>query len=172
MTTKITPTRLRSIGELGALLRSRRKLAGFSTLVAGAEAFSVGKRFLSEVERGKESAEIGKVLRVLHGLGLDLAVIDRTVETRVAETNGQNLRSQALGMDFPYDWSNPSIGEHAFIDAVLRKARFMDVLRLVHHFGLEPVESHARAHLATHPSQPRLTQILDRIRTALARHTA
>jgi hypothetical protein len=34
-------------------------------------------RFLSELERGKETAEIGKVLRVLERLGLELVVVPR-----------------------------------------------------------------------------------------------
>lgn len=34
----------------------------------------VGPRFLSEVENGKESAQIGKVLHVLWRLGLDVSI--------------------------------------------------------------------------------------------------
>jgi transcriptional regulator with XRE-family HTH domain len=37
----------------------------------------VGPRFLSEVENGKASAEIGKVLQVLHRLGLELSIQPR-----------------------------------------------------------------------------------------------
>jgi transcriptional regulator with XRE-family HTH domain len=37
----------------------------------------VGPRFLSEVENGKESAEIGKVLQVLRRLGLDVSITPR-----------------------------------------------------------------------------------------------
>lgn len=59
--------------DLGRLIRARRKalrvdqadLAGF----AGA-----GVRFLSELERGKATARIGKVLAVLDALGLEIAV--------------------------------------------------------------------------------------------------
>jgi hypothetical protein len=34
----------------------------------------IGYRYLSELERGKESAEIGKALRVMRYLGLQIAV--------------------------------------------------------------------------------------------------
>ena len=37
----------------------------------------VGERFLSELERGKQSAELGKVLQVLRRLGLRLALCDQ-----------------------------------------------------------------------------------------------
>lgn len=62
--------------ELGALLRRRRKEAG--VLQADAAALSnVGTRFLSELERGKPTAELGKVLLVLARLGLELYVVPR-----------------------------------------------------------------------------------------------
>ena len=64
---------VRTAADLGRLIRARRKalqvdqadLAGF----AGA-----GVRFLSELERGKTTAHIGKVLAVLDALGLEIAV--------------------------------------------------------------------------------------------------
>ncbi len=37
----------------------------------------VGERFLSELERGKQSAELGKVLQVLRRLGLRLVLCDQ-----------------------------------------------------------------------------------------------
>jgi HTH-type transcriptional regulator / antitoxin HipB len=68
--------KVRSVKELGALVRQRRKDAG--VLQADAAAFAgVGARFLSELERGKETAEIGKVLQVLDRLGLELLVVPR-----------------------------------------------------------------------------------------------
>jgi len=169
--TESIPIKLHSVRELGDLLRSKRKQAGYPTLTAGAEACSVGKRFLSELERGKVSAEIGKILDVLHGLGLNLAVIDSPMETTSPELN-QTSRSHKLGLDFPYDWSNPAMSEESFIDAVLKKARFLDVLRLVRHFGMERIETQAGHHLTDHPNWPRLKQILERIRAAKIRAAA
>ncbi len=55
--------------ELGALVRARRKAEGFTQSRAAALC-GVGPRFLSELERGKPTAELGKVLRVLRGFGI------------------------------------------------------------------------------------------------------
>lgn len=62
--------------QLGVLVRRRRKdldltqaeLAGLSGL---------GERFVSEVERGKETAELGKVLRLLDRLGLSVVLVTK-----------------------------------------------------------------------------------------------
>jgi y4mF family transcriptional regulator len=61
---------------LGRLIRQRRKADGL-TQAEAAGLCGVGARFLSEVERGKVTAEIGKVLRVVRGLGLELSVTPR-----------------------------------------------------------------------------------------------
>jgi transcriptional regulator with XRE-family HTH domain len=43
--------------------------------------------------------------------------------------------SEKLGLDFPYDWSNPAISDVALIGKVLAKARFMDVSKTFAHYG-------------------------------------
>ena len=48
--------------------------------------------------------------------------------------------SQKLGLDFPYDWSNPAISDTALIGKVLDRARFMDVSKTFAHYGHERVE--------------------------------
>ena len=65
-----------SAAAIGRLVRQRRK-AGRLTQAEAAALCGVGTRFLSELERGKATAELGKVLRVLRGLGLELAVTPR-----------------------------------------------------------------------------------------------
>lgn len=68
--------KIASVAQLGQAIRHRRKAAG--VLQADAAALSgVGTRFLSELERGKETAEVGKVLQILARLGLDLWVLPR-----------------------------------------------------------------------------------------------
>jgi y4mF family transcriptional regulator len=57
--------------ELGELLRKKRK-AQKLTQGQVAEYCGVSVKFISEVERGKETAEIGKVLYLLNTLGIDL----------------------------------------------------------------------------------------------------
>lgn len=64
---------IRSTAELGRVLRAERKALG---LTQGdlAAACGVSLRFLSELERGRESAGVGRVLRVLEMLGLEVVV--------------------------------------------------------------------------------------------------
>lgn len=63
--------------ELGGLVRRKRKEVG--ALQESAAAMSgVGTKFLSQVENGKETAELGKVLQVLKSLGLELYVFPRS----------------------------------------------------------------------------------------------
>jgi len=58
-------------GQLGKLVRQRRKdLAMNQGDLAMVSA--TGRRFISDLENGKESCEIGKVLRVLENLGIEL----------------------------------------------------------------------------------------------------
>ncbi len=60
---------IQTIPALGKLLRAHRKARGW-TQGRVAEFSGVGLRFISELENGNETAEIGKVLQVLKGLGL------------------------------------------------------------------------------------------------------
>ena len=67
---------VRTSEDVGRLMRAHRRAKGLSLeRVAGLS--NVGVRFLSEVERGKPTAEMGKVLRVLLTLGLDVHVRSR-----------------------------------------------------------------------------------------------
>jgi y4mF family transcriptional regulator len=63
--------------DLGRLIRQKRKEDGL-TIADASSLCGVGYRFLSELENGKDTAEIGKVLKVLSGLGLEITVSDRT----------------------------------------------------------------------------------------------
>lgn len=54
---------------LGSQVRKRRKSLGLTQRDA-AGLCGVGERFLSELERGKATAELGKALQVLQRLGL------------------------------------------------------------------------------------------------------
>ena len=67
---------VRSVQELGELLRLHRKSRG-RTLERLSGVGNVGVRFLSELERGKETAEIGKAFRALQLLGLEVVVVPR-----------------------------------------------------------------------------------------------
>jgi HTH-type transcriptional regulator / antitoxin HipB len=72
---------IQTADELGRLVRAHRK-AKQLTLETVAGLGDVSIRFLSEFERGKETAEIGKILKALKTLGLEVIVQPRGVGTR------------------------------------------------------------------------------------------
>lgn len=59
--------------EIGEAIRNRRKELGLNQADV-AMGCHVGTRFLSDLENGKETAEIGKVLMVLQMLGIDVTL--------------------------------------------------------------------------------------------------
>ena len=73
---KVPYGKIRSIEDLGHLIRERRKEAGL-TQVEAAGLLGVGARFLGELERGKPTLEIAKVLQALQRLGLEVEVSRR-----------------------------------------------------------------------------------------------
>lgn len=69
-------TKITSVKELGQLVRDRRKQAGL-TLHEAAGLAGVGVRFLSELERGKPTSQLGLAIEVLQLIGLELQVHPR-----------------------------------------------------------------------------------------------
>ena len=63
-------------GNSVASCRAHRKNKGL-TLETVSGLGNLSTRFLSDFERGKETAEIGKVLKTLRTLGLDIVVRPR-----------------------------------------------------------------------------------------------
>ena len=77
MSTKIIPYgKISTPSEMGALIRRKRKESGADQARAAGLA-GVGTRFLSDLERGKPTAELGKALTVLERLGLDVWILPR-----------------------------------------------------------------------------------------------
>jgi y4mF family transcriptional regulator len=66
--------------QIGAAIRHKRRAIGMRQAELAALS-GVGPRFLSELENGKPTAEIGKALRVLQRLGLDLRIEPRSAGT-------------------------------------------------------------------------------------------
>lgn len=52
----------------------------------------------------------------------------------------QDRKSARLNLSFPYDWSNPAIGDDALIINVLNRGIFADICRVCAYFGLDAVE--------------------------------
>lgn len=71
--------RIASTGDLGRAIRSKRKEIGMRQETA-AGMTGVGTKFLSQLENGKETAELGKALQVLHKMGLELYVFPRSAD--------------------------------------------------------------------------------------------
>lgn len=67
---------VQTTGELGHLARSHRKHRRL-TLETVSGLGNLSMRFLSEFERGKQTAEIGKVLKALRTLGLEVIIQPR-----------------------------------------------------------------------------------------------
>jgi len=68
--------KIETAGELGQLLRDNRMEQQF-TLERVSGMTNIGMRFLSELERGKETAQLGKVLQIIHQLGLEVIIQPR-----------------------------------------------------------------------------------------------
>lgn len=69
-------TTIRDTKDLGEFIRRTRKARGY-TQIDLAELAGVGVVYLGNLERGKETAEIGKALHILQLLSVDLEAIDR-----------------------------------------------------------------------------------------------
>jgi HTH-type transcriptional regulator/antitoxin HipB len=66
--------------DFGAAIRAERKRRGY-TQTELAEYSGVGITFISQLERGKETAELGRALRVMATLGMDLEAVPRSAQS-------------------------------------------------------------------------------------------
>lgn len=62
--------------EFGQVIRDRRKKLGY-TQTELAEACDVGIMFISQLERGKSTAQLEKAIRVANRIGLNLDLSER-----------------------------------------------------------------------------------------------
>lgn len=65
-----------SISDISNAVKVRRKSLGLTQAECAAMC-NVGNRFFSELENGKESLHIGKVVSCLTMLGINIALINR-----------------------------------------------------------------------------------------------
>lgn len=68
--------KIASTEDIGKLVRTHRK-AQAATQAEFASLCGVGVRFISDLENGKPTMELGKVLHVLQCLGLDVSIQPR-----------------------------------------------------------------------------------------------
>lgn len=63
--------------DIGRIIRAKRREIGVKQ-DAAAGLSGVGTKFLSQLENGKETAELGKVLQVLKKMGLEVYIYPRS----------------------------------------------------------------------------------------------
>lgn len=68
--------RVNNVEDLGQLIRKRRKQLGY-TQVYISEFSGLSASFISDLENGKETAEIGKIILLANLLKLDLELKNR-----------------------------------------------------------------------------------------------
>lgn len=68
--------KLLSVGEIGARIREIRKSEGVSQETLAGLA-GIGQRYVSELERGKETIRMREMLKVLDALGCGIYIPDR-----------------------------------------------------------------------------------------------
>jgi len=62
---------IRGANDIGRVIRTRRKALGYSQSRL-ADLCGTGIRFISDLENGKATIELGKALSVLSALGIDI----------------------------------------------------------------------------------------------------
>jgi len=70
-------TEIKTMAQLGPIIREHRKHLNLTQYEA-ANLCRVGTRFLSELENGKETLQMGKVLHILQMYGLNLKIEKRS----------------------------------------------------------------------------------------------
>lgn len=71
--------RVTTAEDVGRIIRAKRKETGVRQDMAAGMS-EVGTKFLSQLENGKETAELGKTLRVLRKLGLNVYIYPRSAD--------------------------------------------------------------------------------------------
>ncbi|MGH8674453.1 MAG: nucleotidyltransferase domain-containing protein [Burkholderiales bacterium] len=83
------------INRIGGAVRAARKARGWSTRAA-AGWLGVSVRFLNELERGKATARLDKVVQALEGLGLELEVVPKRADALREQVIAQRPLLQAI----------------------------------------------------------------------------
>lgn len=87
--------RISDVGEIGSAVRAARKAQGL-TQREFADISGVGVRFLSELERGKPTAEVGLVLEVLADAGYEIVLQKRQLSSFDGGMSGEGSQRDGL----------------------------------------------------------------------------
>ena len=68
--------KVKTTAELGRAIRKRRKELGYTQAFL-ADYAGVSASFLSELENGKDTIQLGKAMDIMSLLGMDMAVLKR-----------------------------------------------------------------------------------------------
>ena len=93
--------RITTVAELGQLIRAARKSQGVR-LDDTAGSAGVGPVFAGDVERGKETVQLGLVLRLLEEVGLQLKVdVPQSVLPELNKLKAKNAPSVSVSPRLP-----------------------------------------------------------------------
>jgi HTH-type transcriptional regulator / antitoxin HipB len=84
-------SRVLNVKELGSVIRTFRKCRRL-TLEKVSGITNISMKFLSELERGKETAEIGKTLATINHLGLELIIQPRGANKPITTITKQDKK--------------------------------------------------------------------------------
>ena len=121
-------TIIHSPSELGHLASQTRSELGLRQADVHAHT-KLATRFIGEVEHGKETAQIGKVMDLLESLGLELVIRSKPEEAKV--------NPHQLGLSKVRFWSSGNrLPVNRVIARVLADPTKEDLLILKKHFGM------------------------------------
>src|SRR3569623_495228 len=132
---------------------------GIPTGQALAAKANVAPETLSRI-RSRGTADYASISKLAEAAGLEL-IVQASTKPRPMER-----KSQKLGLDFPYDWSNSLMDDQTLIEKVLDRNRFEDVARITSHYGLQEIESVASK--SPFSTRQDVTRSLSNIRKAWA----
>ncbi len=89
---------LRTSHEFGALIREGRKRSGLSQ-TEFAQKIGASRKWVAEIEAGKEAAELSRVLRALQALGIAIGISDEKDQVRATEESRASFRKRFEGQN-------------------------------------------------------------------------
>jgi len=122
---------IHNVAELGQLAKRTRAEMGLR--IEDLHVYThLATRFIGEIERGKETAQLGKVMEMLDSMGLELVVRTKRDETMVDP--------RSLGLTKGRFWSSGSqLPAHRIIARVLADPIEDDLQILKQQFGLSSI---------------------------------